>query len=477
MQDVHGRARRGIRLLLLRQAFFLLFGFAASVIVSRMLTPTEFGLFGITVFVVNVLALVTDCGMKPALIRRPGPVSERELATSLSLRLLLVTAVVPLLWIGAPWLTAFYPGAPPTLVWLVRVFAVDLYLRAARAQSEIRLERELRYDRLAMIDVGGNLVLHVLTIALLFLGWGVRSLVVALLASSLLRTLLIYRAAPWPLRFGLDRETARELARVALPLQAGQLVNQAQGWVTPTVVGMLAGPAAVGLLHWASGNGRKPLEVVEAVVRVSLSHFARLQHDEREVEETLARYVLAFLLVCGLWLAILAVAGRELVSFVYGEHWLPAVPALVLYAAFATVTAARWVTATALIALGRVRLTTQVAVVTSVLSVAASVGLVMRVGPIGVPIGQLLGVLVALPWLLTRGFGPRGLSRVLQPSLSVAVALAAAVAVGATALQAPLAVGARVLVTTGLMTGAYAVVAWWMGPPWLRASVREELAR
>jgi PST family polysaccharide transporter len=475
--DVHGRARRGIRLLLLRQTLLLLFGFAASVIVSRMLTPAEFGLFGITVFVVNVLTLITDCGMKPALIRLPGPLTERHLATSLALRLLLATVVLLLLWAGAPLLAALYPGAPPALAWLVRAFAVDLYLRAARAQSEIRLERELRYDQLALIDVGGNLVLHTVTIALLFLGWGVRSLVLALLASSVLRTLLIYRAAPWRLRLELDRATVRELARVALPLQAGQLVGQAQGWVTPTVVGMLAGPAGVGLLHWASGNGRKPLEVVEGAVRVSLSHFARLQHDQREVERTLARYVFAFLLIAGLWLAVLAVAGDDLVSFVYGERWLPAVPALVLYAAFAAVTAARWVSATALIALGRVRLTAQVAVVTSVLSIAVSVILAMSIGPIGVPIGQLLGVLVALPWLLARGFGRQGPSRVLRPSLPVAGAVAAAVAVGAIALQIPLAPGARVLLAAGLMTGAYAAVAWWTGPSWLRVAVREELAR
>ena len=32
-------------------------------------------------------------------------------------------------------------------------------------------------------------------------------------------------------------------------------------------------------------------------MRVSLSHFARLQHDQREVERTLARYVFAFLLI------------------------------------------------------------------------------------------------------------------------------------------------------------------------------------
>jgi O-antigen/teichoic acid export membrane protein len=475
MWDLHRRARRGIRLLLLRQALVQLLAFAASVVVARMLAPAEFGLFCIAIFVVNALALVTDCGMKPALIRRAAAVTERQLTTSFTLRLALVTLVVLLLWLAAPSIVALYPGAPPELGWLVRVCALDLYLRAWRAVSEIRLERELRYEHFAVIDVAGSVVHHAVAIGLLVLGWGVRSLVLALLVASLLRTGLLYRARPWRVRLGLDPAAARELVRAGLPLQASQAVNQAQNWVTPTVVGVLAGPEAVGLLNWASGNGRKPLEAVENVVRVSLPHFSRLQDDEREVERVLARYVLAFLLLFGLWFAVLAVAGRDLVRFIYTERWLPAVPALVLYAAHGALSAVRWVTTTALVALGRVRVAAPVTVVASMLSFLLSVVLALHIGLLGVPIGQLLGALLAVPWLLSWGFRPPALGRVLGPARPVAGAVVAAGAVGAAALLVPLAPAVRGLVTAALMTSAYAAVAWWAGPAWLRATVREEL--
>jgi len=39
------------------------------------------------------------------------------------------------------------------------------------------------------------------------------------------------------------------------------------------------------------------------------------------------RYVTGFVLVSGLWLVVLGVAGRDLVRFVYTERWLPAVTA------------------------------------------------------------------------------------------------------------------------------------------------------
>jgi hypothetical protein len=52
----------------------------------------------------------------------------------------------------------------------------------------------------------------------------------------------------------------------------------------------------------------------------------------------------------------------------------------------------------------------------------------------------------------------------------------AAGVVGAAALLVPLAPAVRGLVIAALVTAAYVAVAWWAGPAWLRATVREELA-
>jgi hypothetical protein len=54
--------------------------------------------------------------------------------------------------------------------------------------------------------------------------------------------------------------------------------------------------------------------------------------------------------------------------------------------------------------------------------------------------------------------------------------IAAGLAAGAIVALAPLASAPRGLLTAGAVTLVYGAVAWWSGPAWLRASVREELA-
>lgn len=474
-REVHRRARRSIRVLLLRAGVLQLVALASGVVVARVLGPTQLGIFGIALFVVTVLALVADLGLKPALIQRAAALGGRELETSLALRLALVTAIVALLFLAAPSLAALYPGVPPELAWLIRVLALDLYLRGWRATSEVQLERELRYEHLALAEVIGNVTQQTVAIGLVLGGWGLWSLVWALLAGGLGQALVLQWKAPWPLRVAFDPAAARELLRVGIPLQASQLVSLAPAWVTPTLVAALLGPEAVGLLNWAGGVGRKPLEVLDSAVRVSLPHFSRLQDDEREVERALSRYVVASLLVCGLWFAVLCVAGHDLVALVYTERWLPALPALLLYAAAASPISVRVIMTSALVGLGRVRFTARVIAVAALVSLASSVLLVFAVGFLGVPLGLIVGLHVAVPWLST-GLGPGVGARILRHAKPVLAPVGAAIAVGAVALLAPVPPAVRGLLVAAVMSATYAGAAWCVGPEWLRAGVREEIA-
>jgi len=211
MWDVHQRARRGIRLLVGRQAVLQLLAIGGGIVVARGLGPEPLGVFGIALFVVGVLALVADLGMRTVLIRRAAPVTELELGTCFTVQQGLVTALVALLVMAAPAVATLYGQAPGELAWLLRLLALDLYLRSWRGMSEVRLERELRYRELAVADVVGSVGYQAVAIGLVLAGWGVESLAWAVLTGNVLRTALLYHASPWPVRLVLYPPAVREL--------------------------------------------------------------------------------------------------------------------------------------------------------------------------------------------------------------------------------------------------------------------------
>jgi O-antigen/teichoic acid export membrane protein len=257
-------------------------------------------------------------------------------------------------------------------------------------------------------------------------------------------------------------------------LQINRIATVAPGWITPTLVAGLLGPQAVGLLMWASTLGRKPLEVLENVVRVALPQFARLQHNLAEVEQVLRRYATLSLFFCGLWFSVLAVAGHDLVRLIYTDQWLPGMPALLLFAGAGMLASVRWLANAAVIGVGRGRFAAKVSMIAAVTAVVASILLVLRLGIIGVPLGQFLGIALATPWLLW-GLRPGAATLVLRASLPVLISIAVAIFSGAVVVLAPLPSAQRGIVTGATVSLVYIGVAWAVAAPWLRAAVREEI--
>src|SRR5207248_493176 len=106
--------------------------------------------------------------------------------------------------------------------------------------------------------------------------------------------------------------------------------------------------------------GKKPLMLVDNVMRVSFPHFSRIQHDRSEVERTLVKYLTYLLFASGLWFSLLLVAGPSLIRLIYTPKWAPAVPALILFSAGVCFEVVGWVAGLSLNGLGAVSFTTRI---------------------------------------------------------------------------------------------------------------------
>jgi len=343
---------------------------------------------------------------------------------------------------------------------------VTLYLTSWRSMSALQLERRLEYTRLAWVEVVEVVSFQSVAVVLAALHYGVWSLVAAALARASLGLILLYFAAPWPIRFGFDRATAREILRFGVPFQLQQAVNQAGSWTTPLLVGSVVGPRGVGLLTFASSNARKPLLLVDNVMRVAFPHFSRIQDDRDEVERILVRYLTYLLVPAALWSAAVLIAGPSLVAAIYGTKWSDASLALILFSFALMPDVIQWVLGVTLNSTGSVRSVTRIVFFRSALQIVLSVPLVLVIGYNGVPVAYLVSAVVVIPWLV-RLLRP-GVGRHLVAQLRwIAIPFAAAIAAGAALLFVPLPTGARAALVTTVVLLVFIAVAWGAKPRWL----------
>ncbi len=462
----------------MRQGAQQILTFAGGIVLARTLVPAEFGLFAIATFVVGMIATLGSFGLVPSLIQRRVEVSSRELQTGFTIQLLLAGLGVVLLWFGAPWLASWFPKAGPAVVWLIRALALDLVLSLWRSMSALQLERRMDFRPLAWIETAEALAYLGASVGLALAGFGSWSLVWAVVARGVIGATLVYFVAPWPVRLRLDGAIAKELLRYGLPFQFQALVNQASSWVSLTFVAVVIGPQAVGYLGWASSNGRKPHLIVDNAMRVAFPHFSRIQDDRVAVESAVSQYLSFLLLPAAYWFVLLLVAGPALVAWVYTTRWLPAVPALILFAASLGIDTLTWVLSIALNSTGRVNPATAITGVRTLLLIGLTICFVRWFGYLGVPSALLVVQVCVLP-LLGKAFGWAALGRCLAAVAWLVVPTTAAALLGAAAVHLGhgLGVAVQALLSSSVVTLAYAGIALASAPRPIRVQLLRQLRR
>lgn len=477
--EINRKAKRGIKMMMGRQAILQILTLGGGIILARLLDPATFGIYSIVTFLVTVSGMLANFGLAPSLVQRKDEIGERDLRVAFTMQQALITLVVAVLMLAAPSLIAFYPAAPPSAVWMLRAMAFSLYLTSWRTMSKLQLERAMSFDKIARVEVVETAVYQLLAVVLALGGLGIWSFIIAALARGLCGTLLSYFYAPWPIRFAFDRAIATELLRFGLPFQADAITQSLGGWVTPVFVGAYIGPHAVGFLTFASSNGRKPLMLADSFIVVSFPHFSRLQDDLPEIERILVRYLTYLLLAAGIWSAVLVVYGGSLVELIYGPKWRPAEWALALFSIAMAADVVLRLVSVAATALGYIKQIWRCTATRVSAELLFSIPAIYFLGFQGVPVAYLAAMATTVPFFFTL-LGKGALKRVLLPVSWIVLPWAFSISIGYGWMKLAMPAGEMggSLVHRALSTGigvvfislTYAVVAYFLSPEWLKRS-------
>lgn len=314
-----------------------------NIILARMLAPQVFGVYAIVSFVVGLAGYLSDLGMGAALIQRKEALTEKDLRTAFTLSALLNVLVTGTLILLSGPIIGGYRNLTASHVTAVRILSMSILFSTFSAIPSIRLERELKFTRMSIADLGGQIVYLVVTLSFAFSGFGVWCFVWGTLASRLINTVILNFVSPWTPRIGLDLQAMKRMMSFGLPFQLNGIVNIVKDSFIPTFLAYRSGATAVGYVVWAVGLATNSLVVLPIVTRITFPAYSRLQHDPQALKSAIEKslkWVAATVFPATLLLAAL---GHQIVEHIYGWKWAPGLPSFyflcipMLNAAYSTV--------------------------------------------------------------------------------------------------------------------------------------------
>ena len=302
----------------------VLLSLAGGMIISRLLTPTQAGIYSVAAVLLGVTQVLRDFGAGQYLVQ------EREL-TETKLRAVLgasfvfawpLAALIALL--GYP-LASFY--REPALAPLLQLLAVNFVLLPFSSVILPMLRREMRFGAICAINLSHGLCSVLVSVTLAWHGFGFMSMawgsVAATSAALLVSLWLSPPRMPWlPARTGI-----RQVIVFGAYATGGHLIDEAGAAAPDLVIGKMIGMDAVGIFgkaiavlavfHKAITNAVTPV-----VYPLYASH-VRGGGDARASYLRTVSYMTAF---AWPFFACVAVMALPILRLLYGEQWDAAAP-------------------------------------------------------------------------------------------------------------------------------------------------------
>ncbi len=338
---LESRALKGTYVIVASYGMAMGLRLAGSIILTRLFAPELFGLMTLLTTITVGLYLFSHIGFQDSVIQNPRGDDEPFLNTAWTIQVVrgigLWLVMVILAWPVAH----FYDQR---LLWLLPLVGFASVISGFRSPNLLSLSRHLGVARLSFLDLTCQLTLYGVAIGWAFFDRTIRALVVATLASELVRTLLSYRIMKGGVRprFVLEREALRSLFTFGRWILIGTaltfLGNQSDRLILPKLLPKSIAFQVLGVYGIAFALSDLPRQIISMFSsRVGFPFIAKFAHQPRpEFRKLLLRYRMMVLAAGAILLAFTICVGDIFILHVYknpyhGAAWMIAIFGLGLW--------------------------------------------------------------------------------------------------------------------------------------------------
>jgi lipopolysaccharide exporter len=301
-----------------------LLGLASTLVLARLLTPTDFGLVAMAMVFVAGAELLGAFGLDWALVRQPN-IDRRHLNTAWTIRVLLGVTSATLLFIAADPAAAFYQE--PRIAEMIWVLGASLLIAALENPGVIMFRREMNFSKEFQLRTSAKLAGAVVSICLAVALRSYWALLWGLLAARLVSTGVSYSVHPHRPAFSLAAR--RDLLQFSIWLWVANLLTFLRTRVIELIVGRLEGARSLGLFSIASELANlASTEFAAPINRVLFSRYSTHGTDAAAVGSAFASAAPVIWAVALPLVIATHLAAPEIIHLVVGDQWRDAVPLL-----------------------------------------------------------------------------------------------------------------------------------------------------
>ena len=293
--------------------------FVLGIILARLLSPSDYGLVGMTSIFFAISNVFIDSGFGSALVQKKDR-NEDDYCTVFYINLVVSLFSYFALFLIAPGVADFFQQ--PLLKDLMRVSALTLIINALVSTSRNKLYVAVDFKTTTKISLTSACISGGVALCCAYSGYGVWTLVIQSIVSAIVSAVLLFYYVRWIPRRKFSRTSFNRLFGYGSKILVASLITVIYDNIYNFIIGKKFSAASLGLYTkgygFASFAGLTTISVLQSV---AFPVFSEIQDDPLRLLKAYSRYIkMTAFVVFPLLMGLCGIA-KPFVIFLITEKW------------------------------------------------------------------------------------------------------------------------------------------------------------
>jgi len=257
--------------------------FITKLFLARVLTPADFGLMAMVLFVMTFMALFQEAGLESALIQKNKDIPEAADAVFI-INVLIGIFLSTIFFLGAGIAAKFYNE--PKLELLLKVTSPIFIIISLKTVQSGLLGKQFDFKKKFKAEIWSVVSYSLISIVLAIKGWGVWSLLIGYLSSVLILTVILWASSSWKPTFKYNKKAAKSIINFSKHILGISVIAFFLLQADVAIIGKSLGKVWLGFYAMAYTFANiTALQITHMLSRVIYTALCNLQDDKDKLKK------------------------------------------------------------------------------------------------------------------------------------------------------------------------------------------------
>ena len=299
------------------------FTFLLSLILARLLSPSDYGIVGMTSIFFGIASIFIDSGLGSAVIRKKD-LTNTDISTVFYFNIITSGIFCVTLCLLSSQIASFLNT--PILTNIIKLSALSMLIGSFGSIQFSLMSRNLDFKTPAIIRIGSNFITGIFGVVLAYKGFGPWALVGQSFLGMVLLTVLVWIFSKWRPIASFSKKSFKELFSFGGNIAINSILDKIYSEGTSMLIGKFYSPSDLGYYSKGQHNAQMPSTFIANIIGgVTYPILSKIQDDEKQLRRIYGKFmrILSF----GIFFAMILLfsISKPFIVFLYSEKWLPTV--------------------------------------------------------------------------------------------------------------------------------------------------------